>query len=41
VEAGQWSDPEFLESIRNRASTFSLMEGETKTVDVKLTTTQP
>lgn len=41
VEAGQWGDPEFLESIRNRASTFSLMEGETKTVDVKLTTMQP
>lgn len=40
VEAGQWGDPDFLESIRNRASTFSLAEGETKTVDVKLTTMQ-
>ena len=40
VESGQWSDPDFLESIRMRASTFSLMDGETKIVDVKLTTMQ-
>jgi len=40
VDAGQWGDPDFLESIRSRSSTFSLMEGETKTVDVKLTTMQ-
>ncbi len=37
VEPGQWNDPEFLESVRPRASIFSLMEGETKTVDLKLT----
>jgi protocatechuate 3,4-dioxygenase beta subunit len=37
VEPGQWTDPEFLESIRSRASTLSLMDGETKVVDLKLT----
>jgi hypothetical protein len=38
VDPGQWTDPEFLESVRPRASMFSLMEGETKTLDLKLTT---
>jgi hypothetical protein len=41
VEQGQSTDPDFLESIRSRATMFSLMEGETKTVDLKLTTIQP
>ncbi len=31
-------DPEFLERIRSKAVTFSVSEGETKTQDVKLTT---
>jgi len=41
VEQGQSIDPDFLESIRSRATMFSLMEGETKTVDLKLTTIRP
>jgi hypothetical protein len=37
VEPGEGSDPEFLERVRDRAITFSLNEGETKTLDLKLT----
>jgi hypothetical protein len=40
VEPGQWTDPEFLESVRPRASMFSLMEAETKTLELKLTLTE-
>lgn len=40
IDAGQWTDPDFLESIRSRASTLSLMEGETKVVDLKLVSTR-
>jgi hypothetical protein len=32
------TDPEFLERVRSKAATFSLNEGETKTQDLKLTT---
>ncbi len=41
VEPGQNGDPEFLESVRTRAASFSLMDGETKTIDLKLTSAQP
>jgi carboxypeptidase family protein len=34
---GQWTDPEFLQRISPRASAMTVMEGETKTVDLKLT----
>ena len=37
VEQGQWTDPEYLESIRPNAKSFSLLDGETRTVDLKLT----
>jgi len=37
VEPGESSDPEFLEKIRDRASRFSLNDGETKVLDLKLT----
>ena len=40
IESGQDTDPDFLESIRSRATMFSLMEGETKTLDLKMTTAQ-
>jgi protocatechuate 3,4-dioxygenase beta subunit len=36
VDQGQNTDPEFLERIRPRASSFSLFEGETKTIDLKI-----
>ena len=36
VDPGQNTDPEFLERVRNRASTFSVLDGETRSVDLKL-----
>jgi hypothetical protein len=41
LENGQGSDPEFLARAREEAKTFSLNEGETKTVDVKLSKLVP
>src|SRR2546421_11376791 len=40
MEPGQNNDPEFLERIRPRATSFSLGEGETKTIDLRLNTPQ-
>jgi hypothetical protein len=37
LEDGQAGDPEFLSSIRDQATKLELGEGETKSVDVKLT----
>jgi hypothetical protein len=36
LEPGQASDPEFLERVRGKATAFSLSEGETKSIDLKL-----
>jgi hypothetical protein len=38
VEPGESSDPDFLERVRMRATPFSIGEGETKTLDLKLST---
>jgi protocatechuate 3,4-dioxygenase beta subunit len=38
VEPGQWTDPEFLESLRGRATRFTIGEGETRTLDLRLST---
>jgi len=38
VDQNEWNDPEFLERIRSRATTFSITEGETKSVDLRITT---
>jgi hypothetical protein len=38
VDSGEVGDPEFLERIRTKATMLSLMDGETKTVDLKLQT---
>jgi hypothetical protein len=38
IDSGEVNDPEFLERIRQRASTISLNEGETKTMDLKVQT---
>ena len=40
LEDGQAGDPEFLATIKDLATTFSVAEGETKAVDVKLSTRQ-
>ena len=37
VEPGAGTDPEFLEKIRNQATTFSITEGAVKPLDLKLT----
>jgi hypothetical protein len=41
LEQGQGSDPEFLTRAREEAKAFSLNEGETKTVDVRLSPLVP
>ena len=38
VDPGEMGDPEFLERVRVRATSISLGEGETKTLDLKLNT---
>jgi hypothetical protein len=38
VEQGAGTDPDFLNSVRDRATEFSLNEGETKTLDLRLVT---
>lgn len=38
LEDGQAGDPDFLASVKGSAAKFELTEGETKTVDVRLTT---
>lgn len=41
LEQGQGSDPEFLTRAREEAKSFSLNEGETKAVDVRLSLLVP
>jgi protocatechuate 3,4-dioxygenase beta subunit len=36
IESGDATDPEVLDRIRDRATKFSLVDGETKTLDLKL-----
>jgi hypothetical protein len=37
IEQGDSNDPEFLDRVQQRATRFSLNDGETKTVDLKIT----
>jgi hypothetical protein len=41
LELGQASDPDFLTRAREEAKPFSLNEGETKAVDIKLSKLVP
>jgi len=41
LENGQAGDPEFLARAREEAKPFTLAEGETKAVDIKLATLVP
>ncbi len=34
--SGDWTDPEFLDRVRSKATTVSISEGETKSVDLKI-----
>jgi hypothetical protein len=36
LEEGEAQDPEFLRQLRDRASSVSLREGETKTIELRL-----
>jgi protocatechuate 3,4-dioxygenase beta subunit len=36
VQAGEWMDPAFMESVRTRATPISLIEGDTQVIDLKL-----
>jgi hypothetical protein len=36
VEPGRWGDPDYLELIRGRATALSLNDGETRTVDLRI-----
>jgi hypothetical protein len=38
VDSSEWTEPEYLDRIRSRATDVSLNEGETKSVDLKLIT---
>jgi hypothetical protein len=38
VEPDAWTDPEFLKQIRDRATPFSLGEGETRALALKIVT---
>ena len=40
VEMGAWSDPELLERLKTSASRFTLADGESETLNLKLTLTQ-
>jgi hypothetical protein len=37
VEANAWTDAEFLAQVRDRAAKFSIADGESKTLDLRLT----
>jgi hypothetical protein len=36
LEDGEGSDPQFLEQIKNKATPFSLADGEAKSLDLKI-----
>ena len=36
LDQNEWTDPDFLEKVRSRATAFSVSEGETKTVDLRV-----
>jgi hypothetical protein len=36
--SGDWNDPEALDRLKSKAATFSVNEGETKTLDLKIAT---
>ena len=36
VEVNAWTDPEFLSLARERATKFSIADGEAKTIDLAL-----
>jgi protocatechuate 3,4-dioxygenase beta subunit len=37
VDSNEWNTPEFLDSVRSKATAFSVNEGESKSVDLRIT----
>jgi hypothetical protein len=37
LDQNEWNSPEFLDGIRNKATAFSVNEGESKSVDLRIT----
>jgi hypothetical protein len=37
LDQNEWNSPEFLDGVRSKATTFSVNEGESKSVDLKIT----
>ena len=37
LDTNEWNDPEFLDRVRSKATSFSVNEGETKSVDLRIT----
>jgi len=37
VDSNEWNSPEFLDSVRPKATSFSINEGESKSVDLRIT----
>lgn len=38
LEGGRWNDPDFLQGVSAKATTVNVRDGETKTIDLKVTT---
>jgi hypothetical protein len=38
VDSGQLGDPDYLESLKTKATAISIREGESRTVDLKIAT---
>jgi hypothetical protein len=36
IPQGEWGDPDTLERLKSKATRFTLTEGESKTLDLKL-----
>jgi hypothetical protein len=38
VDPNDWNEPEYLERVRSKATSVTIGEGETKSVDLRITT---
>jgi hypothetical protein len=38
VDANEWTEPEYLERVRSKATSVTINEGETKSIDLKINT---
>jgi hypothetical protein len=40
VEPGEWTDPEYLARVRERATAFSIADGEKKSIELRLSSSR-